>query len=180
MERKKKKSIYKKLPKSKKGHRLKGGDNPEERFTPEYTGEDPRAEDHPGTDDVDYEAGPEPNDKASKHKYPPPRKHPIFREYWISYIDNIVSRENFTRAHLSQLEMLCDLHVEYEQLSKFVREKGRRYKSYGRNGMQWKFYPEVVQRNKVQSQMKEYMKLCGLLLKKDQGDGSGEEKEQWD
>jgi phage terminase small subunit len=121
-----------------------------------------------------------PEDEASKHKYPPPKLNPVFRMKWMRFIDNVSSRENFNIAHLDSLEILCDLYVEYADLQKFIRTHGRTYESLGRNGRQIRFYPEVAQLNKVQAQIKEYSKMLGLLLKKDQGTESGGEAKAWE
>lgn len=124
----------------------------------------------------------EPNDEASKHKFPPPRKNPEFRKTWMSFIDLVIANNNFKEGHLHSLAVLCDLFVEYEELRAFIREHGRTYKSLGRNGTQFKNYPEVEQLNKVQNQIQAYMKMLGLALKdaKDDGGGSDSEKGEWD
>lgn len=153
----------------------------EETFKREYRGQDPKINKFPTPERIDYESMPEPDDEASKHKFPPPKKHPVFRRVWLDFIDNIAGRENFKNGHLNSLEILCDLHVEYEDLRKFIHKNGRSYQSYGRAGMIWKFYPEVELLNKVQAQIKEYMKMLGLLLKKDHGTGNPKgEKGEWE
>jgi hypothetical protein len=119
-------------------------------------------------------------DEISKHKYPPPRNHPIFRKIWAEFIDNVCSRENFKVGHLNSLEILCDLYVEYDDLRAFLRTNGRSYKSISRAGQIHKLYPEVTQLNIVQSNIKEYMKMLGLLLKKDHSTESGGEKDNWE
>jgi hypothetical protein len=147
----------------------------------EYPGQDPKYVELPDPVDDIESTLPEPKDAASKHKYPPPKKHPVFRKIWMDFIDNLTGRENFKNGHLHSLEILCDLHVEYEDLRAYIRKNGRSYKSYGRSGMQWKFYPEVTQLNSVQSQILGYMKTLGLVLKKDHSTsnpGTGE-KDEW-
>lgn len=159
------------------GLRVQGTD---QKFQRSYPGEDPKFEEFPEPIPDPEAELPEPKDKASKHKYPPPRKNPTFRRIWMDFIDDVTGRENFKDGHLNSLEILCDLHVEYEQLREFIRKNGRSYKSYGRAGMQWKFYPEVGQLNSVQAQIKEYMKMLGLLLKKDHGTANpAGEKDEW-
>ena len=122
-----------------------------------------------------------PDDDAAKHKYPPPRKHPRFREIWMQFIDSISGRDNFKAGHLRTFEILCDLYVEYDELRAFIRKRGRSYKSIGRQGVQWKYYPEVEQLNKVQAQIKSYMIMLGLTLKKDTDtDDPSSVKGEWD
>jgi hypothetical protein len=143
-------------------------------------GEDPRVAFVP-SEREDYEKDiPTPDDEASRHKFPPPKKHPTFRRTWMNFVANIMARENFKVGHLQALEILCDLQVEYEQLQAFVRKNGRSYKSVSRGGVVWKLYPEVLQLSKIAVQIKEYMKMMDLVLKKDHSTESGTEKESWD
>lgn len=148
-------------------------------FTRSHPNEDPRIDIRPTARDDIEKTMAVPTDKAAKHKYPPPKKHPIFRTKWMRFIDNVTKRENFNIAHLDSLEVLCDLFVEYDELQAFVRVNGRSYLSVGRSGEVWKFYPEVNQLTRVQAQIKEYSKMLGLLLKKDHGNESGGEDEEW-
>ncbi len=149
-------------------------------FHAKFPGQEPRVEIRP-TAVADIETTlPEPTDKASRHKYPPPKRDPLFRTKWMRFIDNISRRENFNKAHLDSLEILCDLYVEYETLQTFLRVNGRSYLSVGRSGEVWKFYPEMGQLARVQAQIKEYTKMLGLLLKKDHGNESDAEKGEWD
>lgn len=150
------------------------------KFQRSYPGEDPKHDEFPDPVEDVEKTLPEPTDAAAKHKFPPPKRHPVFRKIWMDFIDNIASRENFKSGHLHPLEILCDLHVEYEDLRAFIRTHGRSYKSFGRAGLVWKFYPEVQQLNSVQAQIKEYMKMLGLLLKKDHSTANPNgEKDEW-
>ncbi len=148
-------------------------------FKRAFSGQDPYIE---ITNDVKpdtEETLPTPEDVASDHAYPPPKKDPKFREVWLLFIDSISGRENFKVGHLRNLEILCDLYVEYESLQKFIRTKGRSYLSVGRAGEVWKFYPEVSLLGRVQSQIKDYTKMLNLVPKKDHTSDSGGEKDDW-
>lgn len=157
------------------GHKLQGT---EQRFRRQHEGQEPRVVEHLGPTTEFNEISSQ-NDKFVDHKYPPPKRHPTFQKIWLEQIDNITERENFKIGHLHSLEILCDLFVEYGELTKFIQENGRSYKSVGRSGVIWRFYPEVAQIKNVQSQIKEYMKLLGLLLKKDHAVESGGESDEW-
>lgn len=149
-------------------------------FVREYPGQDMGVDFH-NDPKPDYEAAlPEPDDEFAHHQYPPPKKHPTFRKVWGQFIDSLVSRENFKVGHLNNLEILCDLYVEYEDLQKFVRERGRSYLSVGRGGETWKFYPEVKQLTSVQNNIKSYTAMLGLVPKKDHTPDSGDKEESWD
>lgn len=149
------------------------------KFKRSYAGEDPHVDIHQAVSPDLEKVAAAPDDEASKHKYPPPKKNKIFRASWLKFIDDITDRENFKVGHLQQLEILCDLLVEYDEYQTFIRKRGRTYKSVGRNGEVWKFYPEVLQLNKVSAQIKEYMKMLSLLLRKDNSSASGGEKDEW-
>jgi Phage terminase, small subunit len=150
------------------------------RFKRSYPGEDAKFDILPPEKPDIEQVLEEPQDQYSKMKYPPPKKHPLFRQKWARFIDNVTRRENFNVAHLDSLEILCDLHVEYDELQTFIRTKGRSYVSMGRNGEVWKFYPEVGHLSRCQALIKEYSKMLGLLLKKDHSIESDGEKEGWD
>lgn len=148
-------------------------------FHRKYPGQDPLIHIRPQAREDIEKVLPPPDDVAAKHKYPPPKKHPVFRKKWMRFINNVVKRENFNIAHLDSLEILCDLYVEYDELQEFVRVNGRSYCSLGRAGETWRLYPETMELSKCQSQIKEYTKMLGLLLKKDHGKESGGEEEEW-
>lgn len=148
-------------------------------FERKYPGEDPHVDFKPPPGLDPERVNPEPDDDAAKLKYPPPKKNPIFRAKWAKFINNVIRRENFNVAHLDSLEILCDLHVQYDELQTFIRINGRSYLSVGRSGEMWRLYPEVSQLNRVEAQIKEYTKMLGLLLKKDHGVESDGEEEEW-
>ena len=149
-------------------------------FKRSYPGQDPKIDLIPPKKQDIEKVAPEPDDEASKIKYPPPKKHPTFRKTWMQFIDNLTARENFKIGHLTNFEILCDLYVEYEELHEFIRENGRSYVSVGRSGEMWKLYPEVIQLNSVKNQIKDYTKMLGLVLNKDHSSESGGEKSEWD
>lgn len=113
----------------------------------------------------------EPEDKVAKHKYPPPRKHKIFRDKWALFIDNVTGRKNFHMGHLETLRILCDLFVEYEDLRAFLAQHGQSYCAVGRQGEQWKMYPHVQQLNRVKESISVYSRMLDLIAKKDEGNG---------
>lgn len=161
--------------KNRRGSKIDGLD---EKFHRDYNGQDVKKEVHPMTR-PDPEKAAAPKDGLEKLKYPPPKNDPIFRRIWSQHIDNISSRENFKVGHLNQLEILCDLHVRYENLQEFIRTHGMTYESFGRNGYIVKTYPQVSESNKCIAQIKEYNKLLGLLLKGDKSEGADGEEDEW-
>ena len=108
--------------------------------------------------------------EASKHahlKYPPPKNNPVFIRKWRELVSAIVERDNFKSAHLFQLEVLCDLFVDYESLSEFIRVHGHTYESVGRNGRLVKNYPQVIQLNRVLAEIRNYSRVLNIMLSKD-------------
>lgn len=125
------------------------------------------------------ESGKKIKDAASRHKYPPPRKNKIFRAKWMEFIDNVTSRDSFKRAHLETLTLLCDMYVEYEELSKILRTQGRTYKTVTRLGEHLKMHPATAHIDKVRANISKYTRLLDLFPKKDKGGGSEGEEEEW-
>ena len=123
---------------------------------------------------------PEPKDEISKHKYPPPKKNPVFRQKWAKFIDNVVARPNFNPGHLESLEILCDLYVELDEVSIFLRTHGMRYKTRTVAGEVWKHYPEVAMKDKLRAQIQIMTKNLSLFPGKDNSIGSDpKEDEEW-
>lgn len=87
--------------------------------------------------------------------------------FYKIFHDDIKHRENLKPSHLAQLEILCRLCVECEELEKLVDEMGWTYTSSGRNGYQEKLRPEVQQLNKNRGEIRAYSKMLGICLVKD-------------
>lgn len=96
--------------------------------------------------------------------YPPPRPSLEFRTYWKAYIEELATKPGFKKIFLYQLEIICALHVENDQLSKFIRTRGHTYETTGRQGRQVKTYPEVGQRNLILREIASYSKALGLTI----------------
>jgi phage terminase small subunit len=110
-----------------------------------------------------------------------PRSDADFSKVWNKLIHEITTRENFKPGHLHQLEVLCDLYVEYDRLRLDVKRLGYTYETgEGRNGVQIKIRPEVTQINRCRSEIRSYSKTLGLLLVKDTDFNTGEEEDEWD
>lgn len=120
-----------------------------------------------------------PKDEASKLKYPPPKRNPVFRKKWASFIHNLTSRDSFKEAHLEALEVLCDLYVEYEDLERTIRTQGRTYKSVTRFGDSWHMHPAVAQLDRVRGNIRNYTKQLDLFPKKDNSSEADGEEEDW-
>jgi hypothetical protein len=112
-------------------------------------------------------------------RYPSPKKCKEFTSKWRQLIGGVVSRDNFKMGHLYQLEILCDLYVEYGALSKFVRIKGHTYTSVGRNGKDIKTYPQVSLMFRTQAEIRSYSKMLGLIMTPDKSSTSGGEASEW-
>lgn len=134
---------------------------------------------NPGIDEE--ESLPIPNDIHSKHKYPPPKKNPLFRAKWGSFIDNVVCRDNFKIGHLNTLEILCDLYVELDALNRFIRKNGLSFEIIMVQGKSRRIYPEVNLREKVRTQINHYTGRLDLFPKRDKmaGEPTSEEDDKW-
>jgi hypothetical protein len=90
-----------------------------------------------------------------------------FTRYWNMFVADIQNRENLKPSHLQQLSILCDISVQYDFLTNVLSIRGYTYESIGRNGVQIKQRPELLQLNKILSEIRNYSKMLGLVLFKD-------------
>jgi len=96
------------------------------------------------------------------------------------FVPDIKDRPNLKASHLYQLQILCDLCVEYDDLKDVIDLIGRTItNSGGRNGDQVKLNPEVVQMNKVLIEIRNYSRMLGLLLVKDTKTNEEEEENEF-
>lgn len=97
-----------------------------------------------------------------------PRKEPSFKRYWDNFIGDIKDRPNLKPSHLWQLQVLCDLCVEYDDLREIISLTGRTVSNGGgRNGNVSHIVPEVLQLNKVLIEIRNYSRMLDLVLVKD-------------
>ncbi len=115
---------------------------------------------------------------SKKHKSP--KANPTFVKYWNIFLPEVESRDNFRPVHLHQLEILCDLYVEYHNLQTIIELDGYTFTSIGRNGEQQKITPEVIQLNKCRGEIRNYCKMLGIALVKDSGMTTEKEKDDWE
>lgn len=111
--------------------------------------------------------------------YPAPKKSAGFKKYWDKYLPKVISRENFHEAHLDQLEVLCDLYIEYHTLTQFIKTEGYTYESDGRYGEARREHPEVKIRQKVVAELRQYSRQLGLVLEKDKDTKDTGTKDEW-
>jgi len=96
-----------------------------------------------------------------------PKKDKKFKFYWDLFIPDVIERDNFKKGHLEQLYILCQLYVEFHNLSKIIEVEGYTYISETRNGTQQKISGNVLVRDKITSEIRQYSKLLKLVLEKD-------------
>lgn len=121
--------------------------------------------------------------------YPPPNDGKIFKQRWFVFIEPVSKMPSFNYSALLQLETLCDLYVQAALLKKFIDENGFSYdhqtSGNGRGHKTKKSYPEVLQLNKVEVLIQNYLKMLGLTMATHKGirkppagpAGAGEEQE---
>lgn len=109
----------------------------------------------------------------------PRREDKIFTKYWELFIEDVASRDNFKLGHLQQLEILCDLYVSYHDLSQIIKSDGYTFENEGRHGAQLKPHPCVALRYKTLAEIRQYSKMLGITLVKDQNSGD-DEKGVWE
>lgn len=109
-----------------------------------------------------------------------PKKDKDFKRYWELFVPDVANRENFKLGHLQQLEILCDLFIEYHALAKIVKDEGRFYQSDGRYGEKIMLHPAVARQDKVLAEIRGYSKLLGVTLHKDTGNVEKEAVDEWE
>lgn len=119
----------------------------------------------------------EQDEKGKEKKFLPPIKSKEFKLYWNKLINSVTERGNFREGHLKSLEILCTLYVEYDKLTKIITDDGYTYTASGRYGVQIKTRPEVTERIKILAEIRQYSRLLGVVLGKDEGPtDSGEDE----
>lgn len=111
--------------------------------------------------------------------YPAPKKNKIFKHYWETLLPKVIERENFHISHLKQLEVLCDLYIDYHNFSKYLEENGYTYESDGRYGVVRREHPEIKLKQKSVSEIRQLSKALGIVLAKDTSSNRDEEGDEW-
>ena len=94
-----------------------------------------------------------------------PRGDKTFTLYWNRFIGDIKDRPNLKPSHLWQLQVLCDLCVEYDELREIISLTGRTYSNGGgRNGDALRTTPEYLMLQKTVSEIRNYSKMLDLIL----------------
>lgn len=117
-------------------------------------------------------------------KYKQPVKGKEFKKYWVELIPTVVERDNFNETHLKNLEVLCNLYVEYDRMTEFLnayylKEGTYSYVAEGRHGTQIKMHPEFSERQKLLSEIRQYSRLLGIVLNKDNTSNEDDVAEEW-
>lgn len=105
-----------------------------------------------------------------------PKKDKDFKKYWNIFFPKLEKRNNFHTIHIKNLEILCQLYVDYDKMSDTLSQRGFSYMASGRYGEQQKTMPEALERDKVLSQILKFSKMLGVTL-----DSTEKEinKEEW-
>lgn len=112
--------------------------------------------------------------------YRSPKSDPKFVKRWKTLYPEVIRRDNFKEAHLHTLELLCDLYVEYDNITAMLSVTGYTYEDESRNGKQMKSYPEVAQLNQLRAHIATYTKMLGFVLMPDKIVGENDRKGEWD
>ncbi len=111
----------------------------------------------------------------------PPRKSEEFVKYWNRFIVDIAERPNLKSSHLWQLQILCDLCVEYEFLKDVIDMGGRTISNGGgRNGDVIRPAPEIQMIQRTIAEIRTYSKMLDLVLMPDTKTNEEEEKNEFE
>ena len=89
-----------------------------------------------------------------------------FSWYWNLLSKEIESRENLSSSHLLQLKVLCDAHVQYDDLLEQVREEGFSIAKITKSAETIVANPLLVQLNRTVGHIRDYSKMLGLVIVK--------------
>jgi len=104
----------------------------------------------------------------------------LFTFYWDLMVDDITSRKNVSSSHLLQFKVLCDAYCQYDDLQDKVKEEGYVLTRFTDKGETISTNPHLNQLNRAISQIKEYSKMLGLILVKDDSAPSDDENDEDD
>lgn len=107
----------------------------------------------------------------------PKPKNQEFSHYWNLMVEDVKVRRNVSPSHLLQLAVLCDAYCQYDQLLEIVKEEGYTILKVTERGESVSANPNAAALSRVIAQIKDYSKILGLLLVKDEGIGSTEQDE---
>lgn len=114
-------------------------------------------------------------------RFPSPKPdRPLFTMYWNKTLPDIAARENLKFSHLQQLQVLCSIYCERDELEETLLLEGRTYISEGRNGTQRKLRPEVGLLKTCYAEIRNYSKMLGLVLVEDKVFNNAPEEEKND
>jgi hypothetical protein len=103
----------------------------------------------------------------------------VFKKYWDLFLPKVVERDNFHVSHLQQLEILCNLYLDYVRLNDFVKVNGYSFMTSGRYGETSRPHVETQLLTKVLAEIRHYSKLLDLILAKDTGPKE-DDSDEWE
>jgi hypothetical protein len=103
-----------------------------------------------------------------------------FTYYWDIFIEDIIHRDTIKKTHREQLTVLCQLHTEFDYLTRLILEEGYTYVVESRNGSQQKVSSNVLIRDKIISELRQYARLLNIVISKDTKTKKEEDHSEWD
>ena len=116
---------------------------------------------------------------ALQDEFTPSKSNAQFQSYWFKFLEILQTRESFSKLHLKNLEILCQLFVEYDNLTNILEQEGSTYQTEGRYGIQIKARPEVIQRKDTIAEIRQFTKILGIVLDKDKGGDADPTENEW-
>lgn len=94
--------------------------------------------------------------------FPRKKEYSVANKYWKLFVEDIRNRTNFNEGMLKNLEILCSLYQEYEELKEIIKSEGYYHLADGRYGVQKKPHPCIAQRNKCLDEIRAFTKILSL------------------
>lgn len=98
-----------------------------------------------------------------------------FEKYWNELYEDLKKNDTLYNANIKHLVILCDLFVEYDNLTVSIEETGYLEYTETKYGTHSKISPYVMQRERTNKSILLYSKSLGLTLKNIPASPEGEE-----
>lgn len=111
----------------------------------------------------------------------PKPKNKNFTHYWNKFYPTLEQRGHIEEINIKNLQVICDLCTEYDELVEIIEEEGRIFESVTKYGIVKKLNPAVNQKNTCVVHLLNYSKLLGFDLSKNKAikEDNGEEEDEW-
>jgi len=96
--------------------------------------------------------------------YKAPMKGKEFKKYWDKLSPIITNKLGFDESCLKNLEILCNLYVDYDRMTESINDNDMVIVNEGRYGIQCRPFPLINERQKILGEIRHFSKLLGMKI----------------